>query len=60
MMWIGGEGKRSFIIEKSQRRLGWLDTGQVAAKATKLLAMKAMHEESQERLLGEIAKTDKQ
>ena len=49
-MWIGGEGRRSFRIEKSQERLGWLDMGQMAAKSTILLAMKEI-EESQEGLL---------
>ena len=34
MMWVGGEGRRAFRVEKTKEQTGWLDVGQVAAKAT--------------------------
>ena len=34
MMWIGGEGRRAFRINTSLEKLGWLDIGQTAAKAS--------------------------
>ena len=42
MMWIGGEGRRAFRINRSLDRLGWLDIGQTAAKATILSALKVI------------------
>ena len=44
MMWIGGEGKRVFRITKSEERLGWLNMGQLAAKATIMAALKIIWE----------------
>ena len=43
MLWIGGEGRRAFRIETSLERLGWLDIGQIAAKASILAALKVIH-----------------
>ena len=43
MMWIGGEGRRAFRIDKSLERFGWLDIGQTAAKANILSALKVIH-----------------
>ena len=60
MMWVGGEGRRAFRVEKSKEQTGWLDIGQVAAKATILQAMKVMYEDKQEGLLEKIATKDKQ
>ena len=40
MLWIGGEGRRAFRINKSLDRLGWLDIGQIAAKASILAELK--------------------
>ena len=60
MMWVGGEGKRAFRVAEAKKQTGWLDVGQVAAKATILSAMKVMSEENQEGLLEKIAKKDKQ
>ena len=45
MMWVGGEGRRAFRVEKAKENTGWLDMGQVAAKATILQAMKVMYED---------------
>ena len=60
MMWVGGEGRRAFRVEKAKEKTGWLDVGQVAAKATILQAMKVMYEDKQEGLLEKIATKDKQ
>merc|ERR1719239_1829331 len=60
MMWVGGEGRRAFRVEKAKEQTGWLDIGQVAAKATILQAMKVMYEDKQEGLLEKIATKDKQ
>ena len=60
MMWVGGEGRRAFRVEKAKEQTGWLDVGQVAAKATLLQAMKVMYEDKQEGLLEKIATKDKQ
>ena len=51
MMWVGGEGRRAFRVEKAKEKTGWLDVGQVAAKATILQAMKVVYEDKQEGLL---------
>ena len=40
MMWVGGEDRRAFRVEKAKEQTGWLDKGQVAAKATILQAMR--------------------
>merc|ERR1712212_355176 len=56
----GGEGRRAFRVEKSKEQTGWLDIGQVAAKATILQAMKVMYEDKQEGLIEKIATKDKQ
>ena len=42
MMWVGGEGRRAFRVEKSKEQTGWLDIGQVAAKATILQGMNCL------------------
>ena len=47
MLWVGGEGRRAFRIDKSQERLNWLDVGQVAAKASILAALKVINEKQQ-------------
>ena len=60
MMWVGGEGRRAFRVEKAKEQTGWLDIGQVAAKATILQAMKVMYEDKQEGLMEKIATKDKQ
>ena len=60
MMWVGGEGRRAFRVEKAKEQTGWLDIGQVAAKATILQAMKVIYEDKQEGLLEKIATKDKQ
>jgi hypothetical protein len=59
MMWIGGEGRRAFRIARSLDRLGWLDIGQTAAKATILSALKVIKSGSRQDLLDRIAKVDK-
>ena len=59
-MWVGGEGRRAFRVETAKEKTGWLDVGQVAAKATILQAMKVMYEDKQEGLLEKIATKDKQ
>ena len=59
MMWIGGEGRRAFRIERSLDRLGWLDIGQTAAKASILSALKVIHSGTMADLLNKIAKVDK-
>ena len=59
MMWIGGEGRRAFRIERSLDRLGWLDIGQTAAKATILSALKVIHSGTMTDLQNKIAKVDK-
>ena len=59
MMWIGGEGRRAFRIEKSLERLGWLDIGQTAAKATILSALKVIHSGTMTDLQNKIVKIDK-
>ena len=59
MMWIGGEGRRAFRIERSLDRLGWLDIGQTAAKASILNALKVIHSGTMADLLNKIAKVDK-
>ena len=43
MLWIGGERRRAFRIETLLERLGWLDIGQIAAKASILAALKVIH-----------------
>ena len=43
MLWIGGEGRRAFRVNHSLERLGWLDIGQTAAKASILSALKVIH-----------------
>ena len=60
MMWVGGEGRRAFRVETAKEQTGWLDMGQVAAKATILQAMKVMYEDKQEGILEKIAVKDKQ
>ena len=60
MMWVGGEGRRAFRVEKAKEQTGWLDVGQVAAKATIMQAMKVMQEDKQGGLLEKIATRDKQ
>ena len=59
MQWIGGEGRRAFRIVRSLDRLGWLDIGQTAAKATILSALKVIKSGSMQDLLDRIAKVDK-
>ena len=59
MMWIGGEGRRAFRINRSLDRLGWLDIGQTAAKATILSALKVIKSGTMQDLLDRIAKVDK-
>ena len=59
MQWIGGEGRRAFRIARSLDRLGWLDIGQTAAKATILSALKVIKSGSMQDLLDRIAKVDK-
>ena len=59
MMWIGGEGRRAFRITRSLDRLGWLDIGQTAAKATILSALKVIKSGSMQDLMDRIAKVDK-
>ena len=60
MMWmIGGEGRRAFRIERSLDKLGWLDIGQTAAKASILTALKVIHSGTMTELLNKIAKVDK-
>ena len=52
-MWVGGEGKRAFTVERAKEQTGWLDVGQVAAKAIILSAMKVMFEEKTVGSVGE-------
>ena len=59
MMWIGGEGRRAFRIDRSLDRLGWLDIGQTAAKAYILNALKVIQSGTMQDLLDKIAKVDK-
>ena len=59
MMWIGGEGRRAFRIDRSLDRLGWLDIGQTAAKASILNALKVIQSGTMQDLLDKIAKVDK-
>merc|ERR1739842_88347 len=59
MQWIGGEGRRAFRITRSLDRLGWLDIGQTAAKATILSALKVIKSGSMQDLMDRIAKVDK-
>jgi len=59
MLWIGGEGKRAFRVTRSLDRLGWLDIGQTAAKATILSALKVIKSGSMQDLMDRIAKVDK-
>ena len=59
MMWIGGEGRRAFRINRSLDRLGWLDIGKTAAKASILSALKVIQSGTMQDLLGKIAKVDK-
>ena len=59
MLWVGGEGRRAFRIDKSQERLDWLDVGQVAAKASILAALKVINEKQQGSLQEKIIRMDK-
>ena len=59
MMWIGGEGRRAFRINTSLEKLGWLDIGQTAAKASILTALKVIQSGTMPDLLEKIAKVDK-
>ena len=59
MMWIGGEGRRAFRVDKSLERFGWLDIGQTAAKATILSALKVIHSGTMTDLQNKIVKIDK-
>ena len=56
MLWVGGEGRRAFRIDKSLEKLGWLDLGQVAAKASILTAMKVIHSNQQNNLQEKIVR----
>ena len=56
MLWVGGEGRRAFRIDKSQERL---DVGQVAAKASILAALKVINEKQQGSLQEKIIRMDK-
>ena len=58
MMWIGGEGRRAFRINRSLDRLGWLDIGQTAAKATILSALKVIKSGTMQDLLKEKKKEE--
>ena len=59
MLWVGGEGRKTFRINDSQERLGWLDIGQVAAKASILAPLKVIQETQQGSLQEKIIKRDK-
>ena len=58
MLWVGGEGRRAFRVDASQERLGWLDVGQVAAKAAILAALKVISGKQQSSLEEKIVKRD--
>ena len=58
-MCIRDRGRRAFRITRSLDRLGWLDIGQTAAKATILSALKVIKSGNMQDLMDRIAKVDK-
>ena len=50
---------RAFRMERTAKRLNWLDVGQTAAKATIMTAMKVLYKRDQEDLVEKLAKQDK-
>ena len=56
MMWIGGEGRRAFRIERAMDRMKWLEMGQTAAKASLSAALRAINSKQEN---GLQEKTDK-
>ena len=59
MCWVIGEGRRAFWVRRSGERLGWLDMGQVAAKATILAALKILWAGDQGDMVNRLVKIDK-
>ena len=55
MRWVAGEGMRAFRMERTAKRLNWLDVGQTAAKATIMTAMKVLYKRDQEDLVEKLA-----
>ena len=59
MRWVRGKGMRALGTEAALEGLAWPDVGQITAKATIMIALKALREGKQEDLVDRLARRDK-